>query len=42
MAKAIGKWLIVGRNGFVSHQSAHRKVKCFNVTTKGLVQTKLV
>ena len=39
MAKAIGKWLIVGRNGLVSHQSTHRKVKCFSVTTKGLVQT---
>ena len=36
MAKAIGKWLILGCNGLVSHQSTHRKVKCFSVTTKGL------
>ena len=42
MAQAIGKWLIVGRNGSVSHQSTHRKVKWFSVTTIGLVQTEMV
>ena len=39
MAKAIG--LMVGRNGLVLYQSTHRKVKCFSVTTKGLVQTEM-
>ena len=42
MAKAIGKWLIVGLNGLVSYQSTHLKVKWFSVTTKGLVQTEMV
>ena len=42
MAKAIGKWLIVGHSGLVTHQATHRKVKWFSVTTKGLVQTKLI
>ena len=42
MAKDIGKWLIVGHNGLVSHQSTHRKMKCFSVTTKGSVQTEMV
>ena len=40
MAKAIGKWLKVGR--LVWHPSTHRKVKWFSVTTKGLVQTEMV
>ena len=39
IAKAIGNWLIVGRNGLVTHQPTQRKVKWFSVTTKGLVQT---
>ena len=39
IAKAIGKWLIVGRNGLVTHQPTQRRVKWFSVTTKGLVQT---
>ena len=42
MAQAIGKWLIVGRNGPVSHQSTHRKVKWFSVTTISLVETEMV
>ena len=36
MAQVIGKWLIVSRNGIVSHQSTHRKVKWFSVTPNGL------
>ena len=42
------KWLKLSANGlskpqwFSSHQSGHRKVKQFSVTTNGLVQTELV
>ena len=41
MAKAIGKWLIVGHNGLVTHQATHWKVKWFSTNQIDLVLQQL-